>query len=293
MRARLAVLVTALTFTLPSAALADGREESRAQFRRGVELVRQENFKAAKEAFERAYELFPHPSILLNLGTARLKVGDYVQAERDLARFLSDDGGAPADEVEGARRALAETRTHLGTARVRIEPTGARVRIDGQDAAVASGRFTDVRLALGRHRLVASYEGHAPADVSFEVTDPAAPVEVRRTLTPVRREIPLDGGEAGPSPLGLALAGTGVAALGVGAYSGLRARSLASDYNEPGSGHYQDAATRREGVTFRTAADVAFLVGILSVGAGIYLLFVDPPRSSSTARAREIARGSP
>ena len=96
------------------AAPEDAREQSRAAFRRGVNLVNDGDYKAARDAFLEAYKLFAHPSILLNLGIARWRSGEYVEAEQDLVRFLSDDGGASPEEVQSGRAALSQAREHLG-----------------------------------------------------------------------------------------------------------------------------------------------------------------------------------
>src|SRR5215472_18592184 len=103
-----ALLAFALAFALPAAAFGeDVREQSRAAFLHGVSEAHQGNYAAARDAFLEAYRLFAHPSILLNLGIARWHTGEYVAAEQDLARFLSDDGGASDDEIASARAALA------------------------------------------------------------------------------------------------------------------------------------------------------------------------------------------
>src|SRR5262245_16311640 len=80
----------------------EAKEKSRAAFRRGVAQLRAQDWHAARASFEQAYSLFPHPSILLNLGIARLKTNEPVLAEQDLVKFLSEDIGASADELSGA-----------------------------------------------------------------------------------------------------------------------------------------------------------------------------------------------
>jgi Tfp pilus assembly protein PilF len=73
---------------------ADAREKSRVAFRRGVAQLRSQDWTAARASFEAAWALYPHPSILLNLGIARLRTDEPVRAEQDLVRFLSEDVGA-------------------------------------------------------------------------------------------------------------------------------------------------------------------------------------------------------
>src|ERR1700690_423615 len=113
--------IVALLAVLASApsARADGREDSRASFRRGVSAAEAGDYAGARDAFLEAYRLFAHPSILLNLGIARWRTGENVAGEEALAKFLSDDGGASQAEIASARAALSQTRDHLGTLHVR------------------------------------------------------------------------------------------------------------------------------------------------------------------------------
>jgi hypothetical protein len=64
----------------------------------------------------------------------------------------------------------------------------------------------------------------------------------------------------------------------------LRAKGLADDYNTPGSGSYQDPHTRSVGVGFRTGADVALGVAVLSGAAAILLLLTDVGEDRSARR---------
>src|SRR5579883_3465343 len=71
----------------PARGDADARERSRAAFRRGVAQAHDGDYPAARDSFLEAYKLFPHPSILLNLGISRARTGEWVDAEQDLVHF--------------------------------------------------------------------------------------------------------------------------------------------------------------------------------------------------------------
>src|SRR5437016_6240482 len=114
----------------PAADSEDAKEKSRAAFRRGVELAKKGDYAHARDAFQEAYRLFQHPSILLNLGIAHSKTAEYAAAEEDLVRFLGDDGGATNEELHNARTILADVRTHLGTLKLRVSPDAARASLD-------------------------------------------------------------------------------------------------------------------------------------------------------------------
>src|SRR5438552_371702 len=111
-RHRAFLVALALLAAAPRAG-AEDREASRTAFRKGVTLAKDNDWKGARDAFLEAYRLFSHPSILLNIGIARWKIGEYVGAEQDLTKFLGDDRTASIEDVESARAALAQVKQHL------------------------------------------------------------------------------------------------------------------------------------------------------------------------------------
>src|SRR5215467_2489085 len=139
-----AVLAVALVAS-GAAAQDDERAQSREAFRRGVTQVQSGDYAGARASFEEAYRLFPHPSILLNLGIVLVKTGEYLDGEQDLLRFLADYGDASSSDLASARAALAEARTHLGSLRLRVSPVGARARLDTRPIALMPGSYVDVR----------------------------------------------------------------------------------------------------------------------------------------------------
>jgi hypothetical protein len=278
----------------PITADAESRERSRAAFRKGVAQLRAQDWPAARASFESAWLLYPHPSILLNLGIARLHTDDPVRAEQDLVRFLSEDVGAAPDELAGAREALAEARTKLGTLRVVVSPPTARVAVDGKAVETvrgadpsASGVVAEVRAKPGRHVIGVDAEGFTSARRDIDV---AARGEAVATiaLAPVDtvKKPPVANGPQTRAVVGWSLAGLAGAALITGGITALRAKTLSNEYGDPTSTRFQDQSARSEGITFRTAADVGLSVAILSGAVAAILLFTDLGKSSSdVARA--------
>lgn len=257
------------------------REQSRAAFRKGVTWVQEGNYTAARDAFLEAYKIFPHPSILLNLGIARAHTGEWVEAEQDLVRFLADDGGAQPDELASARAELAQTRSHLGTFRLRVSPDGSRAALDGKPIALIPGSFVDVRTTRGSHDLAVDADGFTPSRSTVVVAGERAPnvdLSLSAAGAPVKTRA-----EDRRTLAWFLLAGSGVAAA-VGVYAGVEALTLSHAYNTAGSGSYQDQATKARGITFRTSADIAFLVALGLAGTGTYFLLAAPASKGAQAR---------
>lgn len=259
----------------PSAA---DRDRSRAAFRRGVGQLRAQDFPAARASFEEAWQLVPHPSILLNLGISRLRTDDPVLAEQDLQRFLTDDAGASPEEQASAREALAEARAKIGTMRFTVTPPGARIAVDGKVATSDTAR-----VRAGTHGVVVTAEGYIQDERSVDVP-PKADVDVRVTLArrPIVARADAEPSSDGPSArtvAGWSTAGlSAVALLGAGVL-GLRAMSLSNDYESPTSPSFQNPDVKDEGVAFRTGADIALVVGIVTgVTAAVLLLGRDAHR---------------
>jgi tetratricopeptide (TPR) repeat protein len=268
--------VTALV-AASSPALAQGgdaRDQSRAAFRRGVAQAAAGNYAGARDSFQEAYRLFPHPSILLNLGIARAHSGEWVEAEQDLVHFLADDGGAQPDELASARAELAQTRRHLGTFRLRVLPGGARASLDAHPVALLPGAFVEVRTTRGSHDLHVAADGFPPVDRVVDVAGERAP-DVDIALSAQRKgpqPTPPPSPGDGQRTAGWFLVGGAIVAAGVAVYAGSQAISLANEYNTAGSEHFQDPSTKASGIVFRTSADIALLGALALGGVGAYFL---------------------
>ena len=279
-----ATLATLVASAAPGHAQEGPRERSRAAFRRGVAQAGSGDYTSARDSFLEAYRLFAHPSILLNLGIARAHTGEWIEAEQDLVHFLADDGGAQPDELASARAELVQTRGHLGTFRLRVTPTGSRATLDAHALAVIPGSFVDVRTTRGSHDLHVAAEGFAPVDKVVQVDADRGPdVDVRLSQG---HEAPVATGPDTRSIVGWVFVGAGVVGLGVGAYAGVQAQTLAGEYNTKGNSLYQDPSTKHSGQTFANVADVAFAATLVFGGLGTYLLLT--PSSPSSAQARVV-----
>ena len=299
-----AALVAGALLLAPALAHADpARDNSRLEFTRGVGLVHQGDYAGARDAFAEAYRLYPHPSILLNLGIAQWKTGQFVPAESSLVKFLADYGDASAENVESARTALREVRAHLGAVRVVVTTPDAHVTFDARIIPVTANVEAAITDVVGDHELIVEAAGFVtrrervhldagtvkPLSVTL-VPGNDAPEASQRAGRDGATEGPLasgasdadrSGGGGTRAVVGFTLLGAGAASAIVGTLCGVRAISLASDYNH----HGFDPADRSTGTTFRTLSDVTFLTAIAAGGVGAYLLLVKPDASSANGAA--------
>jgi len=245
------------------------RERSRAAFRRGVTAASSGDYETARAAFLEAYRIFPHPSILLNLGIARAHTGEWVEAEDDLVRFLADDGGAQPDELASARAELAQTRTHLGSFRLRVTPSGARATLDTHPVPLIAGSYSEIRTTRGAHDLHVAADGYVPVDRVVQVSDAqGADVEVRLRSEKSTSPEPTQGRS---NLAGWLLLGGGAVAAGVGIGTGIEYLLAVNAYNTSPAGQ-QDPAKKASGEVFGAASDIAFATALIVGGVGAYLL---------------------
>jgi hypothetical protein len=284
-----AILGLALLVCPRRAAADPARDDSRAAFMRGVANAHQGHYTAARDAFIEAYALFAHPSILLNLGIARWHTGEYIQAEKDLARFLSDDGGASDEDIANARAGLAAVRQHLGIVRMRIAPDGARATLDDQPVALVPGAFAEVRAVVGPTVLRVEADGYETSQQSLLVAHDT-PTLVDLTLQPVSgeaahhpREMPPVADDKTRKLVAYSVLGVAAASAVAWGVTGVRTLMLANQYDTKGSPNYQDPSTKSTGTAFRTAADVFFVTALASGGVGAYLLVFPLKKDASKA----------
>ena len=263
----------------------DAREQSRAAFRRGVTLAKENNYPAAREQFAEAYRLFPHPSILLNLGIARGRSGQLVDAEQDLAKFLADDGGASQDEIKSARQMLADVRDKLATLSLHVKTAGAKATLDGKPIAIVSGQPVPVRATAGQHALHVEAEGHLPADQTVDlVSKIETPVVVALEPRPIAEGPGTEPVKSGSrATIGWVLVGGAVAAGGTGGYFGYRALSMRKDWDAlTAEQQRKQSAVKDRGRQNAIVADVLYGTAVIAAGVGVYFLLTKSQEARKT-----------
>ncbi|MBN2576164.1 MAG: PEGA domain-containing protein [Deltaproteobacteria bacterium] len=301
-RRAMASATTLFVCLLPALAAAqtDLGPEAQWRFNRGLSLVKDNAFVEAAVEFKRAHEISGSFSVLLNLGQAHAAAGQPVQAVEALGQYLRD-GGAQVPQVrrEEAEALIAEQEGRIATIIVRCDPSGAEIRVDGNQVGKCP-LPGPVRLVAGSHTLAVSLADHKPQEHKLELAGKEQKVvDVRLEASGAAAVAAGQDASAAPtlvSPSGGApwwsrkraahlVGGIGVASLAVGAVFGVRAITKRLDSNR----HCPQDQCTQEGVdlnnqakTAARVADVTIGVGLVGVVVAAYLL-VRPGGSSTTS----------
>jgi hypothetical protein len=198
-----------------SHARADASADAKAAFAAGQDAERRGAWAEAADAYQRAYDLQPHPNAAYNVGYAAERAGQRRRAATAYDRYLAD---APDASDRGrVLDAIAALRAAVGTLEVRGllagAPTGAEVILDGTTRGttpltleVPGGAYA-LELRLGsrsarRNVLTAFGE---PTVVELDVSAEPGMLAVRANVAGA--EVTIDGFPAGGAPLSTALTG--------------------------------------------------------------------------------------
>jgi hypothetical protein len=168
---------------------------ARRRFLEGVAAVDLGKYETARLAFQQAYALKPHPSILRNLGQAEFQVGRYLEAARHLSTFLRDTTFGAGDERAAAQKTLALTEAKVGKLVVDVAD-GGEVSVDGElveHPPIATDPFY---VEPGQRTVRIRREGFLPYE-GVHTFEGGRTTELRIELKPVPRE-PLGGGPLDP-----------------------------------------------------------------------------------------------
>jgi len=142
------------------------KEKAKALLSQASRLYDQHEYAQALEKFTVAYDIYPSPNLLYNIGQTYQDLGRPVEALETLQRFLAvteDDRTRGVQQQRGEARALMDS-LRRKIARLHIECTipGAEIRLDGKRLGVAP-LPGPVWVAPGSHQITATMsEGFFP-----------------------------------------------------------------------------------------------------------------------------------
>ena len=165
----LAATIAASLSLLATTAWAGDQAEAERHFEAGVALQKLEDFEAAIAAFQASLDLYPTKAALFNLANCLRAVHRYADALDALQRLNREYG----DRIDGPMRAavdrqLEELLNLTAELRLRVEPAGATVRVDGHVVG-QSPLPQPIRLSPGPHLVEAMLAGYESAHVTVQL----------------------------------------------------------------------------------------------------------------------------
>jgi hypothetical protein len=134
--------------------------EARRHFKAGTKLYRDGNYGGALAEFEEAYRLKPGAGSLQNIALSQKGLFRYAEAATSLEQLLARHAG---ELTEGERKAvddaLSELKSLIATIKLRVQPEGARVLLDGRPLA-PSDLAVPIVLNVGEHTLTVDAPGY-------------------------------------------------------------------------------------------------------------------------------------
>lgn len=113
----------------------------------------------ARRLFEQAHGLDPTARTLRTIGMAAFNQADYLAALQNLEASLTDPRKPLTDEQRGhVKDLIARANQQVGRFRLRVEPAGASLRVDGKSPVLIAD--SELVLLPGRHELVLSAPGY-------------------------------------------------------------------------------------------------------------------------------------
>ncbi|MEI9948194.1 MAG: PEGA domain-containing protein [Pseudomonadota bacterium] len=140
---------------------AEATAEARRHFKLGIKLYQDTNYPGALAEFEAAYAAKPGPGSLQNVALCQKALFRYREAAATLEELLKAHGNELSEgETKAVTEAIGELHGLVGSIVVNVEPSEAKVSIDGR-AVPPSELRTGVDLNVGEHTLVADLPGYA------------------------------------------------------------------------------------------------------------------------------------
>lgn len=249
-------------------------------FSRGEALFENGKYLKAAKAFSSAYELAPHPSVLVNIGLSYDKAQKYPEAVHAYREYMET---MAADQVEGwVGERLEELYKRIGQLHVNCPAENCQVSVDGVKAGWPP---VDVLIDPGDHNVEAFVDGRSIANVEVFVDAGS-----KASVTMVRSEVPMEpAGEGwGPSEdwdrgkdgddgakLGIPFwitSGVAVASGAVALGFGLKTSALKEEWNASDN---PPQSLMEEGERFRTLTNVFIGVAAGAAAAAVGFAIYD------------------
>lgn len=305
------------------------KKAAQATYKEGAKHLKEGRLDAALEAYRASYDRVASPNSHLMIARVLVLQGELVRGYLELERV--EDAARRLDYPEAAQAAAAERtelakRVPLITVRPKGAPPGARILVGGEPlpeerwgkptpvlptaievtAVAPDGRTVQKHVALRGDATseveldlrAGSRPTVAPASAAVLPLSPVPEPEPVRGAGPVGYHAPSSRDDAGGAPLlplAIGAGAVGLAGIGVFAALGAMSQSTYSDLEAqcpqgvcpPALEGDADAARGQQ-----TAANVALVVGLVGITAGVTLFVADRRARSSEAATVTAGPGS-
>lgn len=269
-------LVSAAILLSAQAALADNAGEADKHFRRGVDLYKDSDYRAALVEFQRAYDTLPSWQVLYNIGESQFQLQDYADALKTLTRYL-DEGGkkVPARRRKEVERDIEKLKTRVAVLRVSASEPGATILIDDVPAGTSPLPEALV-VSAGRRRVTATLGSRPPVTEVVQVAG-GDRLTVSLTIPPEPpRQVQVVAAPQPVSIVGPVIAWVSTGAVAVGAVTtGILALGASADLKNELGRYPADAkaisSAHGKALAFSVATDVLSVVALGGAGVSIWL----------------------
>jgi tetratricopeptide (TPR) repeat protein len=252
MKLRLAALLIAMAATTgetPARAANPALEEAKTLTSQATIEYDVGHFDQALELYTKAYERYPKPALLFDIGQCHRQLGHYERALFFFHGYLRGQPDAPNRSL--VEKFIDDAQQKLDAQRAAESATPAAA--PAPDSSSSAGALT-------------------PAPISGAPGAPdAAPAS--------------DRGSPALFITGLATAGVGVVLLGSGVYAGVHSQSLANQVSQVSSQHgtwtSQDQSNYDSGKSSATVANVLYVTGGVALAAGAILAWLGWPKGQA------------
>jgi hypothetical protein len=139
-------------------------------YKTGLDRVKDAQWEAARDAFARAYELYPQPVILANLAGAEVRSGRVVAGIEHYRQLLKQPTGMSAGEIELVQRAMKDAELQLAHVRITVANSRPSDRVE-LDGAPLTGAALDIDYPVdpGKHVITATRSGSETARAEVDM----------------------------------------------------------------------------------------------------------------------------
>jgi hypothetical protein len=278
-----------------------------ALYREAVDLFKQGNVKGACAKLDESFNLDPKTQTLFSLAKCRQREGRVATAWvqfNELVKRGEREGDATKLAEYKAKAAEVDRLVPRATLRLETHPEVTEVRLDGKPLP-RSEWSAPIPIDPGEHVFHFAGTGKLETEKRINLRESET---ITVDIDPLRdagagTTDPQAGGAAGgaastkdgSSPtLGYILGGVGIAAIGVGAITGIVAineKSTADerfDRRDPTFKDSDDSAS-----SMALVSTISFVVGLIGVGAGTYLILThDSKKTASTTSRFQLGAGT-